>query len=172
MKKGHILKQKIMDGVKQKIGENSLIILTDTTGLTVDEITRLRRELSQIGGIYQVIKNRLFTKQAKELDLPLSSKITGPTGFLFAKEAPSVCKTLLSFIKRHKRPIIKFGFLDKKPLEKGDIEHLATLPGREALLSSLIAQIQAPISGLVGTLSGILRTFLYTLEAIKDKKHG
>lgn len=172
MKRGHILKQEIMDGLKERIEKNSLIILTDTSNLTVSEITRLRRELSKIGGTYQVAKNRLFARQANDLGFPISSRLTGPTGFLFAQDASLACKTLFGFIKKEKKPAIKFAFLAKKRLEKQDIERIAALPAKEILISQVISQIQAPLSGLVGALSGIIRNFLYTLEAIKNKKNG
>lgn len=172
LRKGHILKQKIMDGLKERIENNSLIVLTDISTLTVEDITRLRREFLKTGGVYQVAKNRLFTKQGLNLGLPISSPLTGPTGFLFAKDAPIACKILLGFIKKGKKPIIKFAFLDKKRLEKGDIEQLAALPGRDALIAQVISQLKAPISGFVFSLSGILKNFLYVLDAIRNKKNG
>lgn len=172
MKKGHIFKQGIMEGLKEKIEKNSLIVLTDTSTLTVGEITRLRREFSKIGGTYQVAKNRLFTRQSKELSFSFPSRLTGPTGFLFAQDASAACKILLDFIKKEKKPSIKFAFFNKRRLEKIDVERIGALPGREILISQVISQIQAPLSGLVGGLSGIIRNFLYDLDAIKNKKQG
>ncbi|MEW6482194.1 MAG: 50S ribosomal protein L10, partial [bacterium] len=170
MKKGHILKQKIMDEIKDRIEKNNTIILTDISTLSVDEITRLRREFSKIDAKYVVAKNRLFMRAAKDLDIPISPRLTGSTGFLFSKDAPISCKTLLGFIKKEKKPSIKYGFLDKKRIEKIDIERIANLPSREALISQVISQIQAPIASLVYTLSGIIRNLLSVLDAIKEKK--
>ncbi|MEW6103421.1 MAG: 50S ribosomal protein L10 [bacterium] len=170
MKKGHILKQEITDKIKERIEKNNTIILTDISGLSVEEITRLRREFSKIGAIYLVIKNRLFMRASSEKGISISHRLTGSTGFLFSNDAPISCKTLLGFIKKEKKPSIKYGFLDKKRIEKIDIEQIAALPTKEVLISQLISQIQAPITNLVYTLSGILRNFLYTLNAIKEKK--
>ncbi len=170
IKKGHILKQKIMDSLKERIEKNNTIILTDTSTLSVDEITRLRRELLKVGGKYVVAKNRLFMRAGNEIGISFPERLTGPTGFLFAQDASTFCKTLLGFIKKNKKPLIKFGFLDKKRITKIDIEKIATLPGKDVLVSQVISQMQAPITGLVSALSGILRNFVYTLNAIKDKK--
>jgi len=169
-KRGYVLKQKIMDLLKEKIEKNNFIILTDTSTLSVSEITSLRRELLKIGARYIVAKNRLFMRVCQEEGIFLPERLTGPTGFLFAKDPSLSSKTLLGFIKKNQKPLVKFGFLDKKMLGKGDIEKIAALPSRDVLISQLISQIQAPITRLVSALSGIPRSLVCVLNAIKDKK--
>jgi large subunit ribosomal protein L10 len=170
MKIGHIAKQKVIDGIKEKIRSYNTILLTDMSGLTVSDITALRKELKKVGSVYTVTKNRLFLRAAKEAGLHIEGLLERPTAFLWTNDPVGSSKVLLNFAKRSGKPTIKFGFLEKTILSVGDIEKMASLPSREVLIAKVLSGIQSPIYGLVFTLKGLLRKFLYTLKAIEEKR--
>ncbi|HAW50018.1 TPA: 50S ribosomal protein L10 [bacterium] len=169
MKQAHIVKERIVDSLKEKIKESEIIVLTDMSGLSVSDITNLRRELAKEDAKYLVAKNRLFARAGKDLDIFFEERIFGPTAFLFGKDVSS-CKVLLDFIKKNKKPTIKLGFLKNKKIEKEDVEKIARLPERKVLIAQVISGIQSPISSLVYTLSGVIQKFVFVLSSIAEEK--
>ncbi|MFH0775362.1 MAG: 50S ribosomal protein L10 [bacterium] len=170
MKTGHLVKQKVIDGIKEKIGGYNTILLTDMSGLSVFEIMGLRKELKKTGAVYSVTKNRLFLRAAKECGLHIEYPLERPTAFLFTNDPAASSKVLLSFTKKLGKPTIKFGFLERKMLSTSDIEKISALPTREVLIAKVLQGMQSPIYGLVFTLKGLLTKLLYTLKAIEEKK--
>ena len=89
----------------------------------------------------------------------------------FSAEDPvAPAKILNDFSKDHKALEIKAGILDGKVIALDEVKALAELPSREELLAKLVGSMQAPISGLVNVLQGTIRNFVYTLEAVRQKK--
>jgi large subunit ribosomal protein L10 len=170
MKNGHIAKQKVIDGIKEKIGSYNTILLTDMSGLTVSEIMGLRKELKKVNSVYTVTKNRLFLRAAKEAGLHIEGVLARPTAFLWTNDPAASSKVLLNFSKKSGKPTIKFGFLEKTMLSTGDIEKMALLPSREVLIAKVLSGMQSPIYGLVFTLKGLLTKLLYDLKAISEKE--
>ena len=170
MKTGHIAKQKVIDGIKEKIGSYNTILLTDMSGLSASNIMGLRKELKKVGSVYTVTKNRLFLRAAKEAGLHIEGSLERPTAFLWTNDPAASSKVLLSWTKKLGKPTIKFGFLEKKMLSTSDIGRMALLPSREVLIAKVLTGMQSPIYGLVFTLKGLLTKLLYTLKAIEEKK--
>ncbi|MBU1261653.1 50S ribosomal protein L10 [bacterium] len=170
MKTGHLIKQKVIDSLKEKIGGYNTILLTDMSGLSVFEMMGLRRELKKMDAVYTVTKNRLFQRAAEECGFPMQEPLEKPTAFLFTNDPVTSSKVLLSWTKKLGKPTIKFGFLERKMLSKGDIERMSALPSKEVLIAKVLQGMQSPIYGLVFTLKGLLTKLLYTLKAIEEKK--
>jgi large subunit ribosomal protein L10 len=157
---------------RDKIQGSSALILTDYRGLTVSDITALRRKLREAGAEYKVVKNTLFGLAAKDLGYEeLSAYLSGPTAVAFIANDPvTPAKALMDFIREYKIPRIKGGLVDGRAYGPAQIEALSKIPPKEILVSQLLGSIQAPISGLVGTLQGLMSNLVYTLQAIADKK--
>ncbi|MDI6752339.1 MAG: 50S ribosomal protein L10 [bacterium] len=170
MKTGHLVKQKVIDGVKKMIGDYNTILLTDMSGLTVSEISLLRKELKKTGAVYTVTKNRLFQRAAEESGLLIKEPIERPTAFLWTNDPAASSKVLVSWAKRLRKPTIKSGFLERQLLSKIDIEKISALPSKEVLIARVLSGMQSPIYGLVWTLKSLLTKALYTLKAIEEKK--
>lgn len=147
-------------------------ILTDYRGLTVAEITELRRRLREQSAEYHVVKNTLFRRAVADPE-PLAPYLEGPTAIAFALEDPvGPTKVLIDFIREKRKAALKAGYIDGRVFNEQQLNDLSKLPPKPILLGQVVGAIQSPISGLVFTLQGVISNFVYTLQAIADKKGG
>ncbi|WP_432643621.1 50S ribosomal protein L10 [Acidaminococcus sp.] len=148
------------------------VVLVNYCGLTVAEDTELRAKMREAGVKYMVAKNTFIRIAAKEAGIEgLDSVLEHNTALAFSAEDPvAPAKILNDFSKDHKALELKAGVLDGKVIAVDEVKALAELPSREELLAKLVGSMQAPISGLVNVLQGTIRNFVYTLEAVRQKK--
>jgi large subunit ribosomal protein L10 len=152
------------------VGRSKGTILTDYRGLTVAEITELRKRLRETDAEYHVVKNTLF-KRAIADEETLNLYLEGPTAIAFALTDPvAPTKVLLDFIREKRKAAVKVGWIDGRVFDEEQLTTLSKLPPREVLIAQVVGGIQAPITGLVGTLQGIISSFVYTLQAVADKR--
>ncbi|MDO5597707.1 MULTISPECIES: 50S ribosomal protein L10 [Acidaminococcus] len=148
------------------------VVLVNYCGLTVAEDTELRAKMREAGVKYMVAKNTFIRIAAKEAGIEgLDSVLEHNTALAFSAEDPvAPAKILNDFSKDHEALELKAGVLDGKVIAVEEVKALAELPSREELLAKLVGSMQAPISGLVNVLQGTIRNFVYTLEAVRQKK--
>ncbi len=167
-------KAKIIEELSESLSGSPLVLLTDYKGLSVEEITKLRDELYEVGAKYRVAKNTLIKLAFQKAELPLEevgSSLEGNTALLYTEgDAVLALKALYKFIKDNKKPVVKCGLMDGKFITAEQAKEFSKLPPRDVLLAQLVGQMQAPIYGLHAVLSGTLRKLLYALNAIKEKK--
>ncbi len=161
-----------VDQIRQWLSESKGVIFTDYRGLTVKQITQLRRQLRQNQAEYHVVKNTLFRLAAQGIVSDnLEAILQGPTAaaFILGDEA-AVAKAISDATREMRTLSVKGAVLGGKLYSGEQVQQLAKLPPREVLIAQVVGGVQAPITGLVGTLHGILRDFVYTVQAIADKK--
>lgn len=164
-------KVKVVEELQDKFGKSVAAILTDYRGLNVSDITELRKQLREAGVEYKVVKNTLTRLAVREHNYDLDEFLEGPTAVAFSFEDPvAPAKILVDFAKQHKELEIKAGIVEGKVVGKDVIDNLAKLPSREELLAKVVGAVQSPLYGIVGVLQGPIRDFVYTLQAIQDKK--
>ena len=161
--------------LREKLGRTKLAIVADYRGLTVAEITTLRRRLRPENADFKVAKNTLLRRAVEGNDAvkDLEPHLKGPTGLALGySESPTIAKILGDFIREVKKPEVKIrgGLLDGKWITAEQVKSLADLPSREVLLAKLLGTMQAPLSGLVGAMSGLPRNVVYALEQIRKQK--
>ena len=158
-------KQAIVAELTEKIQKATSGVIVDYKGITVEEDTKLRKELREAGVHYEVVKNTLLKIAIKGTDLEdMSSELQGTTAIAIAgNEDPlAAARVLHKFSEDSKDKFaIKTGYMDGKVLSIDEIKTLATLPNREGLLSMLL-------SALTGNLSGLARA----LDAVRAQKEG
>jgi large subunit ribosomal protein L10 len=157
------------------ISDADILYLTDFTGLSVKDMTELRRRFREAGSRFVVVKNRLALRALEQLDLPdISEYLRGPTGIVVAREDPVLpAKTLREFAKENEdRPAVKVGVVDKRVISANEIQQLADLPSREALLAGIVGSLTAPLSGIVGVLNALLRDVAYMVEEVARKREA
>lgn len=168
-------KETFVAELRDRISRAPAFYLTDFTGLTVKQMTALRRSLRGAGAEYVVVKNRLVQLALAETDLPdISESLSGPTGVVFGfGDAVSAAKALSDFAKDHdQRPVFKLGILDSKVLAPEQIDRIAKLPPREQLLSELAGALQAPMAALAGVLGAKLQETAGLLDALKQEREA
>lgn len=174
MSKNFDLKKEQVAQIVEWMNQAQSMVLIDYRGLKVSEDTDLRRQFRKSGVKYVVLKNKLLRLAAAECGIEgLDSILEGPTAVAFGMDdlvAPA--KIALEFAKKNPKLEIKAGVLDKNVLDVAGVKALADLPPREVLLAKMLGSLNAPITGLVTVLGGTLRSLLYTLVAVKEKKES
>ena len=165
-------KAEVVDKLKQKLKRSKSLFITDFTGLNVAEINGLRRDFKKKGAEYVVVKNTLLKLAAEELGFdPILNYLEGPTAVVFAYEDSIIpAKILYDFSKKTEKPKTKAFWVEENLFEREKLESLAKIPSREELFNQIVWSINSPITNLIGTLDGLLRNFIGTIEAIVKAK--
>lgn len=143
-------KAKIVDEIADKLKASKTVVIVDYRGLTVAEVTELRKQLRDAGVEFKVYKNSLTRRAAEAVELNnLNESLTGPNAIAFSNEdviAPA--KILNDFAKKHEALEIKAGVIEGNIASAEEVKALAELPSREGLLSMLLSVLQAPMRNL------------------------
>jgi large subunit ribosomal protein L10 len=165
-----------VERLKERLRTAKSVILTDYRGLSVAEITELRRALRDGAAEYHVVKNSLTQRAAHELGMvDLTPYLQGPTAAAFAAgDVVATAKILTTFAKRTPILQVKAGLIDGRVLPREEVLAIAELPPREVLLGRLLGLMVAPLRGLGGVLAGQLRSLLVGLDQVRQKReqHG
>jgi len=144
------LKQQIVSEISDKIKNSVSTVVVDYRGLSVSEVTELRKQLREAGVEFKVYKNSMTRRAAEAAGLAdLNAALTGPNAIAFSTEdvvAPA--KILNDFAKKHEALELKAGVIEGNVATAEEIKALADLPSREGLLSMLLSVLQAPIRNL------------------------
>lgn len=160
---------------QERLGRSEAFFLTDFTGLNVKAMTSLRSQLKKAGGEYLVVKNRLVKRALAETGVPdISGFLEGPTGVVFGDgDAVAAAKTVTDFAKENgDRPVFKVGVLETTVLDAAQIDRVASLPPREELLSQVAGVLGAPMSALVGAMSGKLQEMAGLVDALRGERES
>ncbi|MXV94670.1 MAG: 50S ribosomal protein L10 [Gemmatimonadetes bacterium] len=164
-------KQAFVAEMRDRLSRTEAIFLTDFTGLNVQAMTSLRREVKKVDGEFLVVKNRLLRRAMAETDMPdVSSYLTGPTGVVFSDESVvGAARVVVDFAKENDdRPVFKVGVLETNVLEPEDIVRVSRLPSRGELLSEVAGALGGPMSALVAALSGKTQEMAGLIDALRE----
>ncbi|MGH7308460.1 MAG: 50S ribosomal protein L10 [Candidatus Rokuibacteriota bacterium] len=155
-----------VEDLKTRLGGAKAVVLTEYRGLTVQQVSELRRQLRAVAAQYKVVKNRLARLAVASSDLKiLGPQLTGPTGLVVSREDPvALAKALAAFTRTHQALTIKGGYIDGQAVDAGALKALADLPSREALRSQLVGALQGPLAQLVGLLTAPQRELAFVLS--------
>lgn len=152
-------KQAIVAQMKETLSEAKGAVLVGYSGLTVAEVTQLRRQFLAEGVEYKVIKNTLARIAAQELGYEaFASEIEGPMALATcAEDAVAPARVLANFIKETKTEAItiKAGVIEGKEMGVEDVKAISSLPNREGMLSMLLSVLQAPIRNAACTIKAV-----------------
>ncbi|MBN1661707.1 MAG: 50S ribosomal protein L10 [Anaerolineae bacterium] len=164
-------KVEMLADYKDKMSRSQAIILTDYRGLTVAQISDLRRSLREVDSVFQVIKNTLFELALEQSGLPVpTQQLDGPLAVSYClADAPPVAKILREFAASTDILVIKGAIVGTTILDASAVASLADLPPREVLRAQLLGAIQGPMGSLVGTLNAPLRELVQVLHARSEQ---
>lgn len=162
----------LVNELREDINGSSALLMTDYRGLTVSEVTILRRRLRETGTEYKVVKNTLFERAAEQMaEIGITKLLEGPTAVAFVHNDPiAPAKAIVEFMLTHKAMSIKGGIVEGQLYDAAQIQALSKVPPREVLLSQMLGAMQSPIAGLVGTLQGCISNLVYTLQSVADQR--
>jgi large subunit ribosomal protein L10 len=154
-----------------KLSRTQLTLVTDYRGLTVAEISDLRRRLRETGAELIVAKNTLTLRAAKETGHgALEPLLAGPTALTFAfQDAAKTAKAINDFNRGPKKLVIRGGMLGNSLLNAGALDQVASLPTREQVLAQIVGGVAAPVAGVVGVINAAVTNVLYALQARIDQ---
>nr|WP_060595378.1 50S ribosomal protein L10 [Bacillus pumilus] len=145
-----ILKKVVVDEITSKFKDSMSTVIVDYRGLSVSEVTELRKQLRDAGVEFKVYKNTLTRRAVEQVELTgLNDFLTGPNAIAFSNEdviAPA--KIINEFAKSHEALEIKAGVIEGNVATVEEVKALAELPSREGLLSMLLSVLQAPVRNL------------------------
>lgn len=159
--------------IKKLFDDASAIFVTDYQGLSVAEITGLRKNLRENQVTYRVAKNTLLKLAAHQAGVGdmIGEHLTGPTAVAFTSEDAAIAaKILHDSYKDKELPRMKVFVVDGQVFDGREIKRLAGLPPREILLAQVVAAVEAPISELIGVLDGFFRELVGSIGALAEKK--
>ena len=155
-------KQEIVSEITNKINESDSTVIVEYRGLSVAEVTELRRNLRKEDVEMKVYKNTLVRRAVDELGFnDLDADLVGPNAFAFSKDATAPARVLAKFAKKHKNLVLKSGIVEGKPVTLETINELSLLPNRDGMLSMLLSCLQSPVS-----------SFARVVKAVADAKEA
>ena len=158
--------------IKSNIDKAQVAIVTNFTGFSVEEITKLRRELQKEEGDYMVTKNTLAKLAIKDTPYEvLSDSLTGQVAIAFGfNDQVLPAKTVAKFIKEAKKGEIIAAALDGKLLSANEAKALADLPSKSEIYTKMLGSINSPASGLVYSVNGVMAALTRAVAAVRDQK--
>ena len=163
----------IVEDLTVAMRENAAIILSDYRGLTVKEMSDLRRRLAALGVSLRVVKNTLLRRSLTEDQQGLVEYLKGPMAATFVPgDFGPVLREMTAFAKTHKQLEFKGGWIEARVFDGTQVASLADIPPREQLLGMLVSVLNAPLSQLVGTLQAVPRDLVLTLMSLAEQRSG
>jgi len=152
-------KKEVVSEVTDGIKNSSSMVIVEYRGLTVDEITEVRHALKEVDASLRVYKNSLVERAVDDLGhSELKELLEGPNAIVFSKDTIAGPKVVAKFAKKHENLVIKGGLVEGKMMNVDQIKTIASLPGREGLISMFLSCLQAPI-----------RNFACAVKAVAEK---
>ncbi len=163
-------KVEVVEELAGRFKQAPITILADFKGLTVAQMTDLRRQVGEADGEFVVAKNTLARLAVKDTDNSvIDPMLAGPTGFAFGYGDPvSVAKAIEGFAKKAEALDIKGAVFEGELLESAQVVALASLPGRDELRAQLLALLMTPATQLVRVLAAPAQQVVRVLEARRN----
>ena len=168
----HGEKAETVDAVHQRLKSAKMAIVTEYRGLSVTQITRLRREIRQASGEYHVIKNTLVRRALENTVFgDLEKLLEGPNGWVFSYDDPVVLsKALIKFADDNDKLRIKGGVFEGKFMDTAGVKILSQMPSKPELQARLLAMINAPATQLVRLIQEPGARVVRLMESLRKTK--
>jgi large subunit ribosomal protein L10 len=168
-------KKAIVADLKESLSESTLALVIEYQGLTVAEITDLRRRLRPSGTVCKVAKNTLMgiAIEGQEKWQPMSELLKGSSAFLLVKEDFSgAIKAYQDFQKTSKKTELRGGVMDGRLLKEPDVKILGDLPSKEQLMAQIAGAINALATKIAVGINEVPSSLARALQAVADKDKG
>ena len=149
-------KQGVVSEIQSKLKDSSSTVVAEYRGLSVAEITELRRALREENVDMKVYKNTLTSRAAEAAGFDdLKEVLTGPNALAFGEDETAAARVMAKFAKKHKALVLKGGIVEGKVVDVNTINELSALPNREGMLSMFLSVLNAPISSFARAVNAV-----------------
>ena len=158
------MKSQVVAEIVEKLQKSSSTIVVDYKGLTVEEVTELRKKMREAGVEYKVYKNTLVRRAAKEVGIAEFNDelLVGTNAIAFGYDDPiAPARVIKEFMEAHPKMQLKMGVVEGTFYNEAQIVEFSNIPPREVLLAKLLGSLKAPMSN-----------FVYLLDALVKKEEG
>jgi len=147
-------KKKLVDSLHDALAaDTSLVVVTHQTGMTVGEVTELRRQMRAAGANFRVTKNRLAQRALAGTKFePLKPLFKGPTAIAFSRDPVAAAKVAIAYAEKNEKLKVIAGSLGDRQLDLAGVKALAMLPSLDQLRGKMIGLLQAPATKIAGVL--------------------
>ena len=165
-------KNVIISEIKARVDHAPYVLLTDYTGMHVEQFNELRNRLSGANAEYRVVKNNLLRRALEGSNLPdIETYLHGQSAVVIGDtDISAAAKVLKGFAAEFKKPTLKVGILDRTVVNVEQIMALADLPSKAVLQAKLLGLLNAPASYLVRLLNTPASQIAQVLKAHSDKE--
>ncbi len=155
-------KKTVVNEIREKYENSGSTVVAEYRGLSVAEITELRRALRAENVDMKVYKNTLAARAAEDAGYgDLKEYLTGPNALAFGSDETAASRVMAKFAKKHKALVLKGGIVEGKVIDAAAVGELATMPNRDGMLSMLLSVLNAPVS-----------SFARAVQAVADARGG
>ena len=163
-------KREFVAQLAQVFAETSMVVVTENKGMTVAEVTKLRRAMRAAGADYKVAKNRLalLALDGTKFD-GIKPLLKGPTALAWSRDAVAVAKAAVEFAKTTATFVVLGGALGAQTLSVDGIKALSELPRLDTLRAGLLGMIQTPATRIAGVVQAPAGQIARVLAAFADK---
>lgn len=168
-------KEETVAELQEIVSRSTVAISANYPGLSVAEMTVLRRRMREVGVEIKVVKNTLLHRAAQQAGKPkLSEIVQGATALMFGFSDPNdPARAITEYIRTSRNSLTLVGaYLDGQTLPAAGVAELATLPSRPQLLSQFMGGLQSPMATLAGLITGTLREFAGLVDARATQMEG
>lgn len=155
-------KQELVSEISSKFESATSAVVVEYRGLSVAQVTDLRRQLRAEGIEFKVYKNTMSRRAVESVGYEgLLDSLVGPNAIAFSDDAVAPCRVLANFAKKNKALVIKQGVVEGKVFSEDKIKELSQLPNREGMIAMLLGALQSPI-----------RDFAWAVKQISEQKES
>lgn len=165
-------KQALVTQYKELVRDNTALILTTYTGLSVKELQGLRQQIRELGGEFHIVKNTLADLAFKEVDVPLpDDALSGPTAIGFATEdVVGVAKAIVDLSKETEFISVKGAVIDGAIFDGRQVRRMAELPPLPVVQAQFLSVLQAPANRFAAIVAGSVRQLVNVMSAYADSE--
>ena len=166
-------KEQIVAEVKDMVERAKGMYFADFTGITVEQVTELRREFRKSNVDYRVVKNTLARKALENTAIydKVAQRLVGQTAIAFGYDDPvAPAKVIKKFRDRYAKLDVKMCIIENQFFEGAQLDNIAQLPSHRELIAGILGTIESPISGIVGAIGAVIRDLVNIIDAIEKKK--
>lgn len=165
-------KEEVVEKVAEKIKNSKAIVFNDYRGISVEEMTELRKSLRDKGIELKVMKQTLFSLAAKKAgaELDLTPIKNHPVAIAFGSDEVEPAKAVYDFHKKTEKLEMLGGALNGKTISMDELKTLALMPGREEMYAKIVGSLASPLRGLATVISGNLRGLVNVLSQYSDER--